>query len=69
MLQRLMRHADIQTTMSFYAGITAEDVAADLWRNHPAGGVEAGRSGNKIGNIDAKTGVSNGAISRANVFE
>jgi len=31
-LQRLMRHADIKTTMAFYVFQEADDVAADLWR-------------------------------------
>jgi len=30
-LQRLMRHQSIGTTMKFYVGIEADDVAADLW--------------------------------------
>jgi len=30
-LQRLMRHRAIGTTMKFYVGIEADDVAADLW--------------------------------------
>ena len=30
-LQRLMRHRSIGTTMKYYVGIEADDVAADLW--------------------------------------
>jgi integrase len=30
-LQRLMRHKSINTTMKYYVGIEADDVAADLW--------------------------------------
>lgn len=30
-LQRLMRHADIQTTMKFYVGLNADELAAELW--------------------------------------
>jgi hypothetical protein len=30
-LQRLMRHTDIATTMKFYVSIEADDVAAQLW--------------------------------------
>ena len=30
-LQRLMRHTDIATTMKYYVTIEADDVAAQLW--------------------------------------
>ncbi len=30
-LQRLMRHADISTTMRYYVDIDADDIASDLW--------------------------------------
>ncbi len=33
-LQRLMRHADIKTTMDFYVQQDADDIAADLWADH-----------------------------------
>ncbi|MCA9028675.1 MAG: tyrosine-type recombinase/integrase [Planctomycetaceae bacterium] len=33
-LQKLMRHADIKTTMDFYVQQDADDIAADLWRDH-----------------------------------
>lgn len=33
-LQQLMRHADISTTMTYYATFNAQTFAADLWRNH-----------------------------------
>ena len=33
-LQRLMRHADIQTTMSYYVNLNAEDIADGLWEAH-----------------------------------
>ena len=33
-LQLLMRHADIATTTGFYVGISADEVASDLWANY-----------------------------------
>ncbi|MFV0446024.1 MAG: hypothetical protein ACK5Q5_20805, partial [Planctomycetaceae bacterium] len=33
-LQRLMRHADIKTTMAFYVQQEADEIAAGLWREH-----------------------------------
>ncbi len=33
-LQKLMRHADIQTTMKFYVNLDADEMAAELWRDH-----------------------------------
>ena len=33
-LQKLMRHADIKTTMAFYVSHEADDIAAELWANH-----------------------------------
>ena len=42
-LQRLMRHASINTTMRYYVGIEADDVAAELWALDRA-------SGNTFGN-------------------
>jgi len=43
-LQRLMRHADIATTMRYYVQIGADDVAGELWAKHPAGGNVFGNS-------------------------
>ena len=40
-LQRLMRHADIKTTMEYHVRQNADDIAADLWRQH-----EGNTSGN-----------------------
>ena len=36
-LQRLMRHASIDTTMRFYVDIEAEDIADDLWNRFGVG--------------------------------
>jgi len=33
-LQRLMRHANIQTTMNYYVDLDADEVADGLWANH-----------------------------------
>ena len=43
-LQRLMRHANITTTMKYYVQIGADDVAAELWAKHPAAGNTFGNS-------------------------
>jgi len=48
-LQRLMRHAEIQTTMGYYVALSAGEVADELWQKwgkEPA----AGESGNTSGN-------------------
>ena len=53
-LQRLMRHSAIQTTMGFYVDLNAAEVADDLWAKF---GVSEGNSpaqGNISGNIDPK---------------
>lgn len=36
-LQKLMRHASISTTMSFYVDLDADVLAANLWENHGVG--------------------------------
>ena len=36
-LQRLMRHSHISTTMSFYVALDADSIAADLWAEHGNG--------------------------------
>jgi hypothetical protein len=33
-LQRLMRHANIETTMEYYVGLEADELAEELWRTH-----------------------------------
>jgi integrase len=35
-LQQLMRHASIDTTMAYYVDVDADDVADQLWRDHDA---------------------------------
>ena len=41
-LQKLMRHADIKTTMDYYVDQEADDIAADLWRQHSPSGITLG---------------------------
>lgn len=36
-LQKLMRHADINTTMTYYVRQQADDIASELWRMHGSG--------------------------------
>ena len=35
-LRKLMRHASIETTMAFYVDLNVDEMADDLWANHPA---------------------------------
>ena len=44
-LRRLMRHADIATTMGYYVDLDADEVAGDLWAKY-------GATGNTSGNTD-----------------
>lgn len=39
-----MRHANIATTMKYYIGIDADDVAADLWTRFSPGGNTSGNT-------------------------
>jgi len=36
-LQRLMRHARINTTMDYYVALDTDDLAGGLWRQHGSG--------------------------------
>lgn len=47
-LQKLMRHADIKTTMEFYVAQEADDISADLWREH-----KSAQTGNRSGNSES----------------
>ena len=47
-LQKLMRHADIKTTMDYYVDQDADDVASDLWREF-GNGPEKGPLGDYSG--------------------
>ena len=44
-LQRLMRHGNIQTTMGYYLALDADEVAAGLWADYEP-------NGNKPGNTE-----------------
>jgi hypothetical protein len=50
-LQKLMRHADISTTMSYYVNINAEDIADGLWAAYEQ---EKAQNGNTCGNTEAE---------------
>lgn len=56
-LQKLMRHASIETTVRFYVDIDADELADELWAKWaaPQGGAEK-PVGNKLGNIGPKSG-------------
>jgi integrase len=45
-LQQLMRHAAIETTMKYYVGLDADRLASDLWRDWPES-PEGDKSGDK----------------------
>jgi integrase len=34
-LRKLMRHASVETTMGYYVDLNVDDMADDLWANHP----------------------------------
>ena len=53
-LQRLMRHEDIQTTMGYYVDLDVDEMADELWANHPATDSNIPVAGNKSGNIAAE---------------
>jgi integrase len=50
-LQKLMRHASIQTTMTYYVDLDVDEMADDLWAKHPAAEGQNPPSGNISGNI------------------
>ena len=35
-LRKLMRHANVQTTMQYYVDLDVDEMADDLWAKHPA---------------------------------
>ncbi|MCY2987731.1 MAG: site-specific integrase [Planctomycetota bacterium] len=45
-LQRLMRHKDIATTMKYYVALDADDIADELWEKHAGVGTSVGTSQN-----------------------
>jgi len=50
-LQKLMRHASIQTTMGYYVDLDVDEMADELWASHPATAAVSLPSGNIPGNI------------------
>jgi integrase len=43
-LRKLMRHASVETTMGYYVDLNVDDMADDLWQNHPAVGTARSNS-------------------------
>jgi integrase len=56
-LQKLMRHAAIETTLTHYVELNADDVSADLWAAHTAGNIS--------GNTPAAGGRASGSVENA----
>ena len=57
-LQKLARHASIQTTLSYYVDLDAADLAEDLWAEHAATPGNTAGAGNKPGNTRPQEGIS-----------
>jgi integrase len=53
-LKRLMRHADISTTMGYYVDMDADEMAVDLWAKFGTDTGNAPAAGNTLGNSDPK---------------
>ena len=49
-LQKLMRHANIQTTMGYYVDLDVDEMAEELWANHRPATTENAAPGNTFGN-------------------
>jgi integrase len=54
-LQRLMRHANVQTTMQFYVDLDVDEMADDLWAKHPATSDNTAGAGNTFDNTNQET--------------
>jgi len=69
-LKRLMRHADIQTTMQYYVNLGADEVAADLWATHRKNDNTSDNSwpqkASGAGKKPAERGASGGPVSASN---
>jgi hypothetical protein len=52
-LQKLMRHESIETTMGYYVDLDADDLAEDLYRTHEA--EQNGQRGTVSGTVDPET--------------
>ena len=55
-LRKLMRHANVQTTMQYYVDLDVDEMADDLWAKHPATPAAVSVPGNIPGNIDPESG-------------
>ncbi len=58
-LQKLMRHADIKTTMDYYVRQDADDIADELWASHHG-------QGNSLGNTPRFEPISDASRNTAN---
>ena len=54
-LQKLMRHANVATTMQYYVDLAVDEMADDLWANHPP------TPSNISGNIGPETAEADGS--------
>jgi hypothetical protein len=52
-LQRLMRHASIQTTLGYYVDLDVDETTDQLWAAHAATTGNAAEAGNTSGNKEA----------------
>ncbi len=60
-LRRLMRHANVQTTMQYYVDLDVDEIADDLWTHHPAT-AETVADGNIFGNTDPESAEGDGSV-------
>ncbi len=63
-LQKLMRHASIQTTMGYYVDLDADDLAASLWATEEAGNI-SGNIGPFPGKVDRRKSMAEAGIEPA----
>ena len=68
-LQKLMRHRSIETTMKYYVNLQADDIAADLWAGAWARGNTLGNTPPNQASADASPKADNPANSRENRAE
>ena len=54
-LQKLMRHASIATTMGYYVDLDVDEMADDLWANHNPAASNSPAPSNTLGNIDPES--------------
>jgi len=68
-LRTLMRHGSIQTTMAYYVGFDAVDIASDLWANHAPADGNGNGFGNEAGNDGPKSKERGARTDAANAYE